>query len=184
VEDVCRFVRAFLGSTLFERLVRAKSLRKELGFTYEIVPPGAGGRSLLVNGFVDVYAEEPDQVLIVDYKTDPLEGTDPVALVEAQYSIQRLIYALAALRAGAPAVEVAYSFLERPDAPAVRRWTADEGGALEEELLGLAAGVIEGRFEPTAEPHLHLCAQCAGRTSLCSWDEAATSRTLDATLEA
>jgi hypothetical protein len=44
--------------------------------------------------------------------------------------------------------------------------------------------VIEGRFEPAAEPHLHLCAQCAGRPSLCSWDQAATSRVLDATLDA
>ena len=76
-------------------------MRKELAFAYELAPPAAGGRSLLVNGFVDVYAEEPDRVLIVDYKTDSLEGTDPESLCDAQYSIQRLIYALAALRAGA-----------------------------------------------------------------------------------
>ena len=182
VEDVRRFVTAFLGSALFERLVGAAHVRKELGFAYEVFPPQAGGRSLLVNGFVDVYAEEAQQVLIVDYKTDPLAGTEPEALVDAQYSIQRLIYALAALRSHAPAVEVAYCFLERPDAPVVRRWAADDARALEEEFLELAAGVIEGRFEPAAEPHLHLCARCAGRPALCSWDEEATSRSLDATL--
>ena len=65
-----------------------------------------------------------------------------------------------------------------------REWSAADAPALEQELLELAAGVIEGRFEPAAEPHLHLCAQCAGRPSLCSWDQAATSRVLDATLEA
>ena len=65
-----------------------------------------------------------------------------------------------------------------------RRWSAGDAAALEEELLGLAAGVIEGRFEPATEPHLRLCGRCAGRPGLCSWDEAATSRTLDATLEA
>jgi ATP-dependent exoDNAse (exonuclease V) beta subunit len=182
VEDVRRFVTAFLGSALYERLARAGQVRKELGFAYEVFPPQAGGRGLLVNGFVDVYAEESEQVLIVDYKTDPLEGTDPAALVEAQYSIQRLIYALAALRSTAAAVEVAYCFLEQPDAPVVRRWTAEDASALEEELLELAAGVIEGRFEPAAEPHLHLCARCAGRPGLCSWDEEATSRTPGATL--
>jgi ATP-dependent helicase/nuclease subunit A len=183
VEDVRRFVTAFLDSALFERLARAGRVRQEVGFAYEVFPPQAGGRSLLVNGFVDVYAEEPEQVLIVDYKTDPLDGTDPDTLVEAQYSIQRLIYALAALRSGAAAVEVAYCFLERPDAPVARRWTADEAQALEDELLGLAAGVIEGRFEPAAEPHIHLCARCAGRPGLCSWDEEVTSRTPGATLD-
>jgi ATP-dependent helicase/nuclease subunit A len=184
VEDTRRFVTAFLTSALFGRLAAARRIRKELAFAYELAPPAAGGRSLLVNGFVDVYAEEADRVLIVDYKTDSLEGTDAETLCESQYAIQRLIYALAALRSGAAAVEVAYCFLEQPDATAVRQWTAADADALEAELLELAAGVIEGRFQPAAEPHLHLCAQCAGRPSLCSWDEAATSRTLDATLEA
>ena len=184
VEDVRRFVTAFLGSALFERLARAQRIRQELGFAYDIVPPGTGGRGLLVNGFVDVYAEEPERVLIVDYKTDSLEGIEADGLVEANYSIQRLIYALAALRSGAPAVEVAYCFLEQPEATVTRAWTAAEADALERELLELAGGVIEGRFEPAPEPHLHLCAQCAGRPSLCSWNEEATSRVLDATLDA
>ena len=184
VEDVRRFVTAFLGSALFERLARAQRIRQELGFAYDIVPPGTGGRGLLVNGFVDVYAEEPERVLIVDYKTDSLEGIEADGLVEANYSIQRLIYALAALRSGAPAVEVAYCFLEQREATVTRAWTAAEADALERELLELAGGVIEGRFEPAPEPHLHLCAQCAGRPSLCSWNEEATSRVLDATLDA
>jgi ATP-dependent exoDNAse (exonuclease V) beta subunit len=184
VEDVRRFVTAFLGSALFERLARAQRVRQELGFAYDIVPPGTGGRGLLVNGFVDVYAEEPERVLILDYKTDSLDGIEADGLVEANYSIQRLIYALAALRSGAPAVEVAYCFLEQPEATVTRAWTAAEADALERELLELAGGVIEGRFEPAPEPHLHLCAQCAGRPSLCSWNEEATSRVLDATLDA
>jgi ATP-dependent exoDNAse (exonuclease V) beta subunit len=183
VEDVSRFVTAFLGSALFERLARAERARKELGFAYEVVPPGTGGRSLLVNGFVDVYAEEADRVLIVDYKTDSLEGIEADALVEANYSIQRLIYALAALRSGASAVEVAYCFLEQPDRTVTREWKAADEETLERELLELAGGVIEGRFEPAPQPHLHLCAQCAGRPTLCSWDEQQTSRILDATLD-
>ena len=109
---------------MLERLAAAQRVRKELAFAYELAPPEAGGRSLLVNGFVDVYAEEPDRVLIVDYKTDSLEGTDPESLCDAQYSIQRLIYALAALRPVRRVVEVAYCFLERPDEPARREWTA------------------------------------------------------------
>jgi len=73
---------------------------------------------------------------------------------------------------------VAYCFLERPDEPVARTWQASDADALEAELLEVAAGVVERRFEPTPEPHLHLCAQCAGRPALCSWDEAATLRPL------
>jgi ATP-dependent exoDNAse (exonuclease V) beta subunit len=174
VADSARFVRGFLGTPLFERIAAAEHVRKELGFAYELIPPSAGGRSLLVNGFLDVYAEESDCTLIVDYKTDSLEGTDAEALCDAQYGVQRLIYGLAALRAGAPEVEVTYCFLERPEEPVSRRWTAADADALEAELLELAAGVIEGRFSPASEPHRQLCVQCAGRPGLCSWDEAET----------
>ena len=184
VADVARFVRGFVGTPLFDRLAAARRVRKELAFAYDLAPPGAGGRTLLVNGFLDVHAEEEGGTLIVDYKTDSLEGTDPEGLCQAQYSVQRLIYALAALRSGAPRVEVAYCFLERPDAVVTRTWESGDAPGLEAELLELAAGVIEGRFEPAAEPHIHLCATCAGRPSLCSWDEAATSRAPGATLEA
>ena len=183
VEDARRFVTGFLGTPMFERIAAAPRIRKELAFAYELIPPSAGGRSLLVNGYLDVHAQETDGVLIVDYKTDSLEGTDAEALCDSQYSVQRLIYALAALRSGAPRVEVAYCFLERPDSVVVRTWAAGDAPGLEAELLELASGVIEGRFEPTAEPHLHLCGQCAGRPTLCSWDEAATSRPVAATLD-
>jgi ATP-dependent exoDNAse (exonuclease V) beta subunit len=174
--DALRFVTGFIGTPVFQRLAAARRLRKELGFAYDLVPPSAGGRSLLVNGFIDAYAEEEEGVLVVDYKTDSLEGTDAEALCDAQYFVQRLIYALAALRAGAPRVEVAYCFLEQPESVVSRAWSAEDARALEAELLDLAAGVIEGRFEPAAEPGRHLCLQCAGRPALCSWDEAATLR--------
>ena len=36
--------------------------------------PGAGGRSLLVNGVVDVHAAEADGLLVVDYKSDAARG--------------------------------------------------------------------------------------------------------------
>ena len=40
----------------------------------------------------------------------------PEEIVEADYRLQRLVYALACFRAGAEEVEVVYAFLERPDA--------------------------------------------------------------------
>ena len=50
----------------------------------------------------------------------------------ARLRVQRLLYALAALREGALTVEVAHWFLERPAEPAVARFTLAERPALEE----------------------------------------------------
>jgi hypothetical protein len=66
--------------------------------------------------------------------------------------------------------------LERPEQPELAAYAAADAGRLETELLGLAAGVVESRFEPAAEPHLELCGTCPGRAALCSWDEQFTLR--------
>jgi hypothetical protein len=147
-----------------------------LPFAFTLTPPGAGGRSLLINGVVDVHAAEPDGLLVVDYKSNALEGHTPAELTEASYSTQRLVYALAGLRAGAERVDVAYCFLEAPDEVESARYVAADAARLEGELLALAAGVVDGRFEPAAEPHLELCGDCPGRAALCSWDEQETLR--------
>jgi ATP-dependent helicase/nuclease subunit A len=169
-------VERFAGSELLGRIARAPRVRTELPFAFTLAPPGAGGRSLLVNGVVDVHAAEPDRLLVVDYKSDALDGADPAELTAASYSTQRLVYALAGLRSGAERVEVLHCFLERPDAPASAVYDAAEAEPLESRLLGLASGVVEGRFAPSAEPNLALCGDCPGRVALCSWDEQHTLR--------
>jgi ATP-dependent exoDNAse (exonuclease V) beta subunit len=176
VDDLRDMVERFAASELFGRIARAERVRTELPFAFTLAPPGAGGRSLLVNGVVDVHAREPDRLLVVDYKSDALEGRDPAELTAESYSTQRLVYALAGLRSGAECVEVVHCFLERPDAPATATYEAGDAGALESRLLALAAGVVEGRFEPSAEPNLALCGDCPGRAALCSWDEQHTLR--------
>ena len=72
-----------------------------------------------MRGIVDVLAVEPDGThLVVDYKTDAVpEDSTPEDYIARNYETQRLVYALAALRAGAPRVEVAYCLLERPAEP-------------------------------------------------------------------
>jgi hypothetical protein len=122
-----------------------------------------------VNGVVDVHATEPDGVLVVDYKSDPVGERDPEEIVASAYATQRLVYGLAALRSGAERVVVAHCFLERPDEPAMAEFAAAQAGDLERELLEVARGVVESRFEPTDEPHRDLCADCPGRAALCSW---------------
>ncbi|MGH2804655.1 MAG: PD-(D/E)XK nuclease family protein, partial [Thermoleophilaceae bacterium] len=144
VADLRDMVERFAGSALRERLARARQVRTEVPFAFTLTPPGAGGRSLLVNGVVDVHAAEDGGTLVVDYKSDALDGRDPAELTAEAYSTQRLVYALAGLRGGAERVEVVHCFLEQPERPAAAAFEAAETGRLEAELLELAGGVVEG----------------------------------------
>ena len=139
--DLLAMSAAFLASPLRDRLAAARAVHREQGFAFAL------GSGPLVNGFVDVLAEEGDgTALVVDYKSDRIGDADPEALVAASYAGQRRIYALAALRAGFPAVEVAHVFLERPGEPAVARYAAADAAALEAELQADAAAVAGRRL--------------------------------------
>src|SRR5829696_306615 len=141
VEDLREIVGAFARSPLCERLAAATAVRREAGFAFSLEPGGGGS---LVNGFVDVIATESGGGrLVVDYKTDRLDGADPAEVLEREYGTQRIVYALAALRDGAPRVDVAYCFLERPGEPVVRGYSAADADALAEQVVSLARGVLE-----------------------------------------
>jgi ATP-dependent exoDNAse (exonuclease V) beta subunit len=170
LEDVRGLVAAFARSPLCARLASARRTRKEAPFSFTLDAAGGGP---LVTGFIDVVAHEPDGgALVVDYKSDRLEGAAPADVVERDYATQRLVYALAALRDGAPSAEVAYCFLERPDEPVTATFT--DASVLTEELAGLAADLLDGRFPVTDAPHRELCGDCPGRAAMCSWPETAT----------
>jgi ATP-dependent exoDNAse (exonuclease V) beta subunit len=78
--------------------------------------------------------EQGKPPLIVDYKTDRLDGEEIDAHV-ARYEIQQAIYALAVAEArGVDEVELAYVFLERPQKPFVTRWGPSEIAAAREKL--------------------------------------------------
>ncbi len=126
VEDVRRFVTAFLDALAASSAsLRANRVRQELGFAYEIAPPETGGRSLLVNGFVDVYAEEPDANADRGLQDGLPRGhgcrrAGARRATRSSASSTRWRPCARAL----PRVEVAYCFLERPDATVTREWTA------------------------------------------------------------
>jgi hypothetical protein len=131
----------------------------------------------MIRGVLDAIAYEPGGLaLVVDYKTDRLEGAEPADVVEKAYLAQRLIYALAALRSGARQVEVVHTFLERPDRPVVARFTHEDIPGLEAELGQMAAGMMEGDFTVTPLPHRGLCHGCPAEGGLCSYPLAETRR--------
>jgi ATP-dependent exoDNAse (exonuclease V) beta subunit len=173
VADLQQMVAAFAGSELRGRLAAARAVHREHGFAFAL------GDGPLLNGFVDVLALEDDgTALIVDYKSDHVEDVDLEQLMETSYATQRRIYALAALRSGAPAVEVAHLFLERPAEPAVARYLAADADALESDLRARAAPLLAGEFPVAATPHRSLCATCPGRDGLCSHPPELTDREL------
>lgn len=173
VADVQGLVAAYLGSALRERVRAATWVARERPFAF---PAGEG--QPLVNGILDLVAREPDGGwLVVDFKTDVVaEHDDLEVLVGRSYGVQRRIYALACLHAGASEVEVAHLYLARPRAPAVARYVAGDRGRLEAELLGVARGLLDGAFGPTPHPHRGLCLGCPGRRGLCSHPEELTLR--------
>ena len=176
VDGIRTLIANFARSDLCARLAAAPRVRRELAFAFTLRPHGASGASLLVNGVVDAFALEggSEFALVVDYKSDPVAGVDLEAACDEKYGTQRLIYALAALRSGARSVEVVHCFLERADEPVSVAFEAADLPRLEADLLALASGVIDGRFEPTEHPHRELCATCPGVDALCKWPKERT----------
>ena len=176
--DVATLLSAFAGSDTRRRLAAAAEVRREQRFAF----PFAG---TLVTGTFDVLAlEAHDRLLVVDYKSDRLDGASP-AEVEVRYGIQRLIYAIAALRtasnAGAgphPTVEVVHLFLEAPDDPARANYDVADVPALEGQLEQASAGLRAGTFEVSPTPQLGLCNGCPAEAGLCSWPPELTRRSV------
>jgi RecB family exonuclease len=163
---------AFARSPLCGRLARAADVRREEAFAFVL------GERELLRGFLDVAAVEPDgTLLIVDYKSDRVAGGAELAgRVERDYSMQRLVYALAGLASGAPAVEVAHCFLRCPEVVLATRYGASQRAELEALLVARLAPLRSGRFEVSADPNRERCGSCPGRARLCSHEEVMTLR--------
>jgi ATP-dependent helicase/nuclease subunit A len=160
-------VRAFLDSPLRAELEDG-SASAEVPFVLSVA-------GTLVRGSIDLLFERADgSALVVDYKTDRIEGRDPEQAA-GRYGVQRDLYALAAAARGAP-VETAYVFLERPDAPV--REAFDESGLdrARGRIEALLARLSEGSFEVTRHPHRALCHDCPARERLCSHEIGAMMR--------
>jgi ATP-dependent helicase/nuclease subunit A len=173
-DELIALVRRFIATELCARLGRAGDVRREERFAFSL--DGDPAHPLIV-GAIDVLAREPaGSVLVVDYKSDRLGTGEPAQIAAGAYATQRLVYALAALRGGAEQVEIAHCFLERPEAPAIARFTSAQTEALAAELRALSAGLLARRFTVTAEPCRPVCAGCPAEGGLCSWPAAQTRR--------
>jgi ATP-dependent exoDNAse (exonuclease V) beta subunit len=170
--QIIELVDRFAAGELRRRLGRATGVRREERFRFLL-----GDAGVLIGGVFDVIAREPGgRALVVDYKTDRLDGADPQELADRTYGTQRLVYALAALRAGAERVEVVHTFLELPQRPAVATFTGEQAPALAAELSRLAGGVLRREFAVTDAPQRGVCGGCPAEGGLCSWPLEMTRR--------
>ena len=116
---------------------------------------------VVLRGSLDICARAPTAACSWPIsRRRALAGREPAAVVESEYALQRSIYALAALRSGAPAAEIAFCFLERPEATVTRRYAADGRRAGSPPRCGAAIGRLRASsFTARAGDH---CATCPG----------------------
>jgi ATP-dependent helicase/nuclease subunit A len=111
-DEMATLVSAWLASGVFREQVRpARRSRAEVPLLLEIA-------GTVLRGSIDLLVERDGlPPLIVDYKTDRLDGAEPAEWAK-RYEVQRDIYSLAVANAlGTSEVDVAYVFLKRPNEP-------------------------------------------------------------------
>jgi ATP-dependent helicase/nuclease subunit A len=159
VERVERLVAAWHDSPFARRLAALEGVLPERPFAFE-------HDGVLLHGRLDLLRLQEGRALVVDYKTNRLEEMSPAEAVESDYVLQRLVYALAAFRAGADEVEVAYVFLERPGEPVVSTFERFEMPALEAELTAAIDRIQAVQFRPT--PSEFVCPGCPALDVVCA----------------
>jgi hypothetical protein len=153
------FVASYCDSDLARRVAALEGVQKERHFTFE-------HDGVLLHGFVDAMHLDGSTAMVVDYKTNQIGDSSPGEIVENDYSLQRLVYALACFRAGAEDVEVVYHFLERADAVVSTTFKREQVPALEAVLSAGIARIHAGEFRPT--PSDFACSGCPALDLVCA----------------
>jgi ATP-dependent helicase/nuclease subunit A len=151
-------VDAYCRSSLAARLASLDAV-SEQGFAFE-------HDGVLFRGFLDVFHLDGGRALVADFKSNVLGEHSPAEVVDAEYRLQRLVYAIACFRTGAEEVEVVYQFLERPDELVAAVFRREQLPELEAELSAAIARIQEGRFPP--RPSDLACAGCPALDVVCA----------------
>lgn len=122
-------VERLAGSALATEVARAASRSTSWRELWVAAPLG----DELIEGYVDLLYRSPEGLVIVDWKTDYLEGDDDARAKLDRYRLQGASYAVAVeAAAGEPVARVVFAFLS-------------EAGAVERDLDDLAAAMAEVR---------------------------------------
>jgi ATP-dependent exoDNAse (exonuclease V) beta subunit len=159
LERIGGLVEAFCGSSLATRLAALAGVSSERPFAFE-------HDGVLFHGVLDVLHLDEGPALVADFKSNVLGEHAPEEVVEAEYRLQRLVYAIACFRAGADEVEVVYQFLERPDELVSALFRREQLAELEGELSEAIARIQAGTFPP--RPSEFACAGCPALDVVCA----------------
>jgi ATP-dependent exoDNAse (exonuclease V) beta subunit len=159
LQRIAALVEAYCASELAQRVAGLPGAAVERPFTFE-------HDGVLLHGRLDVFWRDGTRAVVVDYKSNVLEDAEPAAIVEAEYTLQRLVYALACLRAGVQETEIVYQFLEQPDELVTATFTTQDVPALEAELSAAIARIRAGDFRPA--PSDSACAGCPALDLVCA----------------
>ncbi len=158
-ERIAWLAAAWRESELGRATESRHDIRREQPFTFE-------HDGVLLHGRFDAFAVAEGRALVIDYKTNRLDGGDPAEAVGQAYGLQRLIYALASLHADADEVEVVFTFLEQPDRPVRFVFRQEDEPSLAAELSAAIARIREGAFQPT--PGELACSGCPVLDRVCA----------------
>ena len=93
-------ILALFSSELGKRILNAKALRREFKFSIltdaAAYDPAAAGEQIMLQGVVDCFWQEPDGIVILDFKTDYIDGD--LNQKAARYAPQLRAYAQALSR--------------------------------------------------------------------------------------
>jgi ATP-dependent helicase/nuclease subunit A len=156
---IAGLVDAYCGSGLAARVAGLPGAASERPFAFE-------HDGVLFHGVLDVLHLDDGRALVADFKSNLLGELEPAAIVESEYRLQRLVYAIACFRAGADEVEVVYQFLERPEELVGAVFQRDQLPALEAELSAAIARIQAGEFPP--RPSEFACAGCPALDIVCA----------------
>ena len=155
------FVEEYCTSELAGRLATLEGAAPERPFAFE-------HDGVLLHGRLDMLWLDGSRALVVDYKTNALAELElePAEVVERDYHLQRLVYALACFRCGVEEVEVVYQFLERPNDLVTRTYRRKQAPELEAELSAAIAKINANEFRPT--PSEFTCSDCPALDVVCA----------------
>jgi ATP-dependent exoDNAse (exonuclease V) beta subunit len=155
VETAAEMVSGFLESELGKRVAGPGSSAE--------VPLILRHGNVTIRGSADL-VHESIPPLLLDYKTNRLEGSSASEKMKA-YELQRGLYALALARArGLETVETAYVFLEQPDEPLLKTYGRKDFEAVEQMLTQTLSEITAGRFFGGPDARFTPCgeADCPG----------------------
>ncbi len=103
--DVARLVRRGIETSVVKRAVASKQYYREVFVSTPV-------NGTLVEGFIDLLFESDGCLVVVDYKTDEVDGEEAAGRAKDRYRVQVGAYALAVEEAtGLPVKEIVLAFL-------------------------------------------------------------------------